>query len=55
MQSYLYNDDPSYSDDERYDEEQEADDTHIAICMNGKRFFGHVFTYPSYEDNEDMM
>ena len=49
MQSYLYNDDPSYSDDERYDEEQEVDD------MSNKRPFGHVFTYPSYDENEDMM
>ena len=52
MQSYLYNDDPSYSDDERYDEDdsylQNDDD-------NNKHLFGAPFAFPSYERNEDMM
>ena len=47
MQSYLYNDDPSYSDDERYDEDNED--------VSSSNINGSTFTYPSYEDDEDMM
>ena len=52
MQSYLYNDDPSYCDDERYDEE--ADCLHFATD-NGHQIVGNVFNYPSYDEDEDMM
>ena len=47
MQSFLYNDDPTYSDDERYDEDDNDD--------SSSNINGSVFTYPSYDDNEDMM